>query len=181
MRTHPDELHIHDVEAYNTIFKVGSLFEKDKRFYGFPFEGSHFNMTTLKAAKPRRDMFQPYLSKGAIDSVQGLLEKSIWRFIDILQEHVSEHKIVDLTLGYRCVTSDMMLAYSFEKPLFALADTNFEFPLAVRLSALLKGGFLSQHFRRTTTLLLKVVTRLPHGVLSALGLGPIVDIQKLSV
>ena len=180
IRSHPDELHIHDVDAYNAIFKTGTHFDKDKRFYGFPFEGSHFSMTSLKTAKPRRDMFQPHLSQRAIIGVQGLLETSVWEFINILRQQAMERNVVDLTLGYRCVTSDMALGYSFQKPLQALKHPGFKFPLTMKLSAMLKSGFVAQHFPRTFTLIFKSITCLPHCILQILGLAFFVDLHSVS-
>lgn len=179
MRTHPNELHIRDIEAYNTVFKVGSHFEKDPRFYGFPFEGSHFNMVTLKRAKPRRDLLQPYLSKSAISNIQHVLEKSVWKFIDMLERHRVENQILDLSLAYRCVTADMFLGYAFNRPLEALGYPEFKYPPAMNMDAILIASFLAKNFRLPFMLIWKVVSFLPRSMLKYLGVSLVFDVQEV--
>lgn len=36
VRTYPDELHIHDMDAYNEVFSVGTKFDKKAQFYDHP-------------------------------------------------------------------------------------------------------------------------------------------------
>ncbi|EHK19742.1 uncharacterized protein TRIVIDRAFT_193209 [Trichoderma virens Gv29-8] len=156
VRTHPNELHIRDIEAFDTVFKVGSRFEKDPRFYGFPFEGSHFNMVTLKQAKPRRDLLQPQLSRRAINRAQNILEMSVWKFIDLLECRRAKGQTIDLSLAYRCVTADMFLGYAFNRPLEALNCPDFKYSPAMHMDAALVASFLAKNFRFSFTLLWKV-------------------------
>ncbi|KAH6609558.1 hypothetical protein Trco_002904 [Trichoderma cornu-damae] len=178
VRTHPNELHIRDMEAYNTVFKVGSRFEKDPGFYGFPFEGSHFNMVTLKQAKPRRDLLQPHLSKSAVGGVQQVLEKSVWKFIDLLERRRAENRGVDLSLAFRCVTADMFLGYAFSRPLEALSCPDFKYPPAMNMDAILMASFLAKNFRLPFTVLWRVASSLPPFMLKCLGVSFVFDFQQ---
>ncbi|EFZ01933.1 cytochrome P450 [Metarhizium robertsii] len=179
VRTEPNELHIRDIKAYSTVFKVGSRFEKDARFYGFPFDGSHFTMATLKQARPRRDLLQPRLSKGAIDNAQHVMEKSVWRFIDLLDRHRSHDEIIDLSLAYRCVTSDVLLGYAFHSPFEALDYPRFNYPPAVHMDAALMTSFFAKNFPLLFTLAWNLASCLPRSLLKYLGISFIFDIQDV--
>ncbi|KID76131.1 benzoate 4-monooxygenase cytochrome P450, partial [Metarhizium brunneum ARSEF 3297] len=136
-------------------------------------------MATLKQARPRRDLLQPRLSKGAIDNAQHVMEKSVWRFIDLLDRHRSHSEIIDLSLAYRCVTSDVLLGYAFHSPLEALDYPRFNYPPAVHMDAAIMTSFLAKNFHLLFTLVWNLASCLPRPWLKYLGISFIFDIQDV--
>ncbi|PWY89786.1 cytochrome P450 [Aspergillus heteromorphus CBS 117.55] len=138
VRTHPNEIHVFDTEAYNTVFRIGTPFDKQREFYDNPFgEGSHFNMSGLKPAKARRDMLAPHFSTSAIREIEPLLRQSISKFVGILRDYAQGKSPVDLTLGLHCLTTDITMGYVFGKPFEALDAPGFKFePVVVMDDAL---------------------------------------------
>ncbi|KAB8227357.1 cytochrome P450 [Aspergillus alliaceus] len=178
VRTHPNELHIRDIAAYNTIFKMGTPFSKDRQFYGFPFEGSHFSMTNTKSAKGRRDLLQPHLSHKAVKEIQPLLERSLGRFLEILERARDNGESVDLSLGYRCVTIDMLLGYAFGQSRKALNSADFDFPPAKYMDDVLFGSLLVKHFPGSLKLIFGVVLYLPRLITKKLVISSMIDMKE---
>ncbi|QQK39618.1 Cytochrome P450 [Penicillium digitatum] len=144
VRTYPDELHIHDVDAYNKVFSVGTKLEKTRRFYDHPLlEGSHVNMSDLESAKSRREMFAPFLSKAAVARGEPLIHATIVKFINILKEYGKDQKVVDLTRGYHSLTTDLILNYGWQRAWGALDAPDFSYPSVVYMN----------HFLVSTTLI----------------------------
>ncbi|OQE11805.1 hypothetical protein PENVUL_c002G00935 [Penicillium vulpinum] len=156
VRTYPNELHIHDIDAYNEVFCVGTQFDKDRRFYNYPLgEGSHFNMLDLKSSKSRREMFAPFLSKAAVARGDPLIHATIMKFIDILREYGRDNRVVDLTRGYHSLTTDLIMNYGWQRTFGALDSPDFTYPSVVHMNPFLVSAVLVRTFH---TLLMPIVT-----------------------
>jgi hypothetical protein len=77
-------------------------------------------MTDRSAAKIRKDMFQPYFSKGAIQRFESMIKGKIAQFLTVLDGASSGDKAMDLSLGFSCLTADVVMQYCNQKPLGAL-------------------------------------------------------------
>lgn len=162
MRTYPNELHVHDQEAYDHVFRVGTPFDKYRPFYDHPLgEGSHFNMTSLKEAKSRRDIFAPYLSKNAVRQKESLLKEILMRFITILGKAGEKGNIVNLTNGYHSLTTDAIMNYGWQRPFGAIEYNDFQFPSVQYMNEYLVGAVLVRTFHPILGMLLDFAFRWP--------------------
>lgn len=63
------------------IYKSGTKFDKDGVFYASVLvDHSLFNVTDRSAAKTRKDMFQPYFSKAAIQRLESTIKAKVAKF-----------------------------------------------------------------------------------------------------
>lgn len=145
------------MQAYNEVFSVGSRFEKEPVFYTHPLmDGSHFSMTDVKSAKARRDMFAPSFSKASIRKCESRLRETIWKFIQIMQDHAKNKQSVDLTRGYHSLTTDLIMNFGWKSPMNALDYPDFTFPSVVNMDQF----FVSMVVINTFPVLLSGLVRL---------------------
>ncbi|OQE13535.1 hypothetical protein PENFLA_c046G02007 [Penicillium flavigenum] len=178
VRTHPNELHIRDIAAYNEIFRIGTPFEKEGRFYGFPFEGSHFSKPDSKSARKRRNLLQPHLSDKSIKKIQPVLERSINQFSRILQNASDDESGVDLSLGYRSITIDMLLRYGFGKTLKTLDDGSFNCRVAEDMDDVLFGSLIAKHFPKVGKAVFELLLRLPRAIAKTVKVSSILEMRE---
>ena len=130
IRIEPNHLHIRDMEAYNQVFKVGTKFNRDPAIYGFPFtRGSFFNKLVVREGKVHRDLYVPYFSKAKVNKMEYMIRDHMTKFIRKLDEACSAGKEVDLNLGYRCLTADTLMGYTYNKPFGAIDYHEFRYPM----------------------------------------------------
>ncbi|KAJ5170217.1 Cytochrome P450 [Penicillium coprophilum] len=147
VRTYPNELHIHDVDAYDEVFSVGTKFDKERRFYDHPLgEGSHFNMPDLKSSKSRREMFAPFLSKAAVARGEPLIHATVMKFIEILSEYGNDNRVVNLTRGYHSLTTDLIMNYGWQRAIGALDFPDFAYPPVAYMNYFLVSTVLIRTF-----------------------------------
>ena len=159
------------------VYKIGTKFDKDPVYYSNPyFNGSLFNFSDLKTTKQRKDMFQAYFSKAAITRVQPLLKQSISEFLDILKAAGRDRKAVDLSLGFRCLTADMIMNYCYQKPFGALAAPDFKFPLIVTIDKYAASGLYDEYFPKAFAVVSAVMDAIPFSIARRI-LPPIAAIQ----
>lgn len=116
------------------IYRSGTKFDKDPLYYSNPIaKNSIFTQAELKLAKPRKDMYQSSFSKAAIQRVESLIQGQIVKFLDILKQAAADDKVVNLSYGYRCLTSDVIMNYCYQKPFGAIESPDFEDPLMLAL------------------------------------------------
>ncbi|KAI9873944.1 MAG: hypothetical protein M1830_010370 [Pleopsidium flavum] len=166
VRAWPNQLHIRDLDAYNQVFKIGTKFDKEPTFYSNPFlRGSLLTILDLKSAKSRKDMYQPYFSKAAIQRVESLIQDKVSNFLNILKDAASENKVIDLSLGYRCLTADVVMNYCYQKTFGALDAPDFAFPLIVALEEALPAGQWTIYFSTIFGFINRITEILPSMVI----------------
>lgn len=144
---------------------MGTKFDKDPHMYSIPsLNGSLFNIWDLKTAKARKDMFQPYFSKAAIQRVETLIQDKVSKFLDVLKKAVVDNKVIDLSLGYRCLTADVVMNYCYQSPLRALHAPDFKFPLVMALDKNFETVQSSLYFPEIWTWIFSFVAVLPSAV-----------------
>lgn len=74
-------------------------------------------------------MFTPFFSPEAIRRVEPLIQDFVNKFMDKMHTAASSGNVVNLSQGFRCLTADVIMNYSFQRPLGALEASDFEFPL----------------------------------------------------
>ncbi|KIW37891.1 uncharacterized protein PV06_09873 [Exophiala oligosperma] len=134
VRILPNQLHVHDINAYYEIFKSGSGFTRFKDQYHHPAGVGFFNILDPKVAKPWRDAYMPYFSKSAIGRLEPLIHDRMNTFLQKLDAAASVEKPVDLSMGYRSLTSDLVTSYMFaNKGIETLEVEDFQSPMLVAL------------------------------------------------
>lgn len=130
IRIEPNHLHILDMDAYNSVFKVGTKFNRDPAIYSFPFtKGSMFNKLVVKDGKAHRDLYMPYFSRMNVQKMEPIIREHLGKFLEKLDEAGKLGKDVDLTLGFRCLMADTLMRYTYDKPFGALDAPDFEYPM----------------------------------------------------
>ena len=148
------------------IYKTGTKFDKYPAFYTNPIaNGSMFTIPDLKRAKARKDMYQSSFSKAAIQRVESLIQGQVTKFLDIMKEAASDHKVLDLTLGYRCLTADVIMNYCYQKPMGALDAPDFQFPLMLAWQDFLPFSLWPVYFPATVNSIFDFMMTLPSAVI----------------
>ncbi|KAF6227140.1 hypothetical protein HO133_008582 [Letharia lupina] len=165
VRAWPNQLHIHDIDAYNQIFKAGTKFSKERSFYTsyVPLHGSFFQQLETKDALARRNLFSTYFSQRSVRRAEPLIQNLSSKFLDFLEAAASddEGKIVNLSKGFRCLTSDVIMNFTFHKPLGALESPEFGFPMTRALSEAVKYGQWVAYFPSSFRMLFRWIDKLP--------------------
>ena len=111
----------------------------------------------------RRNLFSSYFSRESLRRAEPHIQNLISKFFGILQAAASEDKgkTVNLSLGFRCLTSDVIMNFSFNKPLGALDSGDFEFPLTRALKEAVAVGQWVVYFPSSFRTLFQWIDNLP--------------------
>ncbi len=115
----------------------------------------------------RRNLFSSYFSRESLRRAEPHIQNLISKFLSILQGAASEDegKTVNLSMGFRCLTSDVIMNFSFNKPLGALDSGEFEFPLTRALKEAVAISQWSVYFPSSFRILFQWIDNLPLWVL----------------
>jgi cytochrome P450 len=164
------------------VYKPGTHFKKDPEFYNSHIvDGSFFNVRETKEARPIKDMYQPYFSRAAIQRLEVLIHEKVNKFLDALQGAAKLSEAVDLTLGYKCLTADVVMGYCYQKTFGALDAPDFRFQLILDLEELFQTAPLAWYFPKSVNTLSRVLMNLPKAVVEKI-LKPLIatfEIQKV--
>lgn len=128
-------------------------------------DGSFFNVRETKDAKAVKDMYQPYFSRAAIQRLEGLIHAKVNQFVDTLLGAAKSSAVVDLTLGYKCLTADVVMGYCYQKTFGALDVPDFHFQLIEDLEELFQTAPLAWYFPGFVNALSRVLPKLPRTVI----------------
>ena len=111
----------------------------------------------------RRNLFSSSFSRESLRRSESHIQNLISKFLRILQAAVSEDegKIVNLSLGFCCLTSDVIMNFSFSKPLGALDSRNFEFPMTLALNEAVEYGLWPLYFPSSFRIMFQWIDNLP--------------------
>lgn len=118
-------------------------------------------MCTLQSAKERRDMFNPFFSKGAVRRVESLLHAKFTLFLSKLKSAALNNKVTNLSMAFKCLTADIIMDYCYQKDYGALDAPDFESPLLVSLRGSGAVAQWYQHFPNFVNWLNRTTTKLP--------------------
>lgn len=111
----------------------------------------------------RRSLISPYLSRESIRRAEPLVQSLCSKFLSILQAATSKEEgdTVNLSRGFRALTSDNIMTFTFNKPLGALDSPGFDFSVT---EALTDGAIVGQwaaYFPHFFRILLQAIDMLP--------------------
>ncbi|KAK6519335.1 hypothetical protein TWF281_003170 [Arthrobotrys megalospora] len=123
VRTGPRYVDFDDIDVYNQIYKMNTKFPKSADHYNHPSANESIVETlNIPEAHARRAAFQPYFSKPAVRKLEELIQSKVTFFLTRVQEIGTN---VDLTRGFRCLTADIITAYSYAASFDALSHPTF--------------------------------------------------------
>jgi hypothetical protein len=122
-------------------------FKKDPDMYYLPITaGSMFDIHETKLAKKHKDMYQPYFSRVATQHLETEIQGHCAMFLEKLADAGKQSKVVDLTLGYKCSTTGVVMNYCYQKTFGALDAPDFEYPLIVDMEEFFETSTFSWYF-----------------------------------
>ena len=111
----------------------------------------------------RRSLIIPYFSRESIRRAEPLVQDLCSKFLSILKAATSNEKrvVVNLSNGFRALTSDTIMAITFNKPLGALDSPGFDFSVTEALADGAVVGQWSVYFPNSFKILLQAIGLLP--------------------
>ncbi|PQE19030.1 cytochrome p450 protein [Rutstroemia sp. NJR-2017a WRK4] len=163
VRINPNELHIHDPEYYSTIYCGGTRkVEKD------PSTVTAFSVPTSVAAtvdhhlhRARRGYLNPYFSKRAIVSLEGLIHERTTRLFGRFQEAIATGETVSLDKAFSAMTADIITTRLYGYNCDYVDVKDFVFP--VRNAFL--GVSLIFHLARFFPHPVRMIKKLPNAII----------------
>lgn len=146
------------------IYKSGTKFDKDGVFYASVLvDHSLFNITDRSAAKTRKDMFQPYFSKAAIQRLESMIKAKVAKFLAVLASASATNKAMGMSLGFSCLTADVVTEYCNQKPLGALDAPDFQFRPIMHIEELFDTSAYSWYVPNVLRVVTHLTALLPFG------------------
>ena len=147
------------------MFKAGTKFSKESTFYtSFTYVKDAFgSVLETKDALAHKSLFSSYLSKESTRRAEPIIHTFVSKFLSKVQENASgvEEEIVNLSKGFRCLTSDVIFNFTFNEQLGALDSPKFEFPMSRAMYAALTYGQWIVYFPGTFQVLFRWIDKLP--------------------
>ena len=170
IRIFPNELHVLDIKAYYEIYKPGTPFDKHPQFYSGRFSKGLFNIPSTKAAKPWKGVYQPYFSRAAIARLEPSIHDTLSTFMSKLEKAANQPgKVVDLSLAFRCLTSDTIMRYCFADDAFqSLEYEDFQSPTLLAMEEAFQTTMAVPYFPCFFNLIADVCEALPQDMLARL-------------
>lgn len=111
----------------------------------------------------RRNLITPYFSRESMRRAEPLVQRLCYKFLSVLQAATSKEKgdVVNLSNGFRALTSDTIMTFTFNKPLGALDSPGFDFSVTKALTDGAVVGQWSVYFPNSFKILLQVTGMLP--------------------
>ena len=111
----------------------------------------------------RKSLIIPYFSRESIRRAEPLVQSLCSKFLSILQAAASKEKgdIVNLSNGFRALSSDTIMTFTFNKPLGALDSPGFNFNVTEAMADGAVVGQWSVYFPNSFKVLLQAIDMLP--------------------
>ena len=125
IRIAPNEVHLSDPAHYDTIYSMGTKYQKDAGFYK-PMEGpvaTPILLTILSGEehRMRRKMLTPFFSRGAVLKVEGMVWEKAGRLCDVMEGGMgsaaggSGMELWDAYKAFRAVAIDVITEYAYAR------------------------------------------------------------------
>lgn len=110
-------------------------------------------------------MYQQYFSRAAIQRLEGLIHEKENQFLNALEDAAKSSKPVDLSLGYKCLTADVVMGYCYQKTFGALDAPDFRFQMLLDLEELFRGAPLAWYFPELMNTMSRVLAKVPRSLI----------------
>ena len=106
-------------------------------------------------------MYQTHFSRAAIQRLEVSIHEKVARFTKLLEDAAQASKVVDLSLGFKCLTADIVMGYCHQKTFGALDAPGFFFQMILDLEELLQGAPLAWYFPSLVNGLARILDAAP--------------------
>ncbi|TAQ87257.1 hypothetical protein B7494_g4404 [Chlorociboria aeruginascens] len=153
VRINPYEIHINDLEFFDTLFsndRQAAKWEWSVRQFGLP--DSFFQTIQPDLHRMRRSVFNQYFSMNKVRALLPLVQERVDKLTDRFRDFKDTGKLIQLENSYGALANDVVMEYSF-----ARHDSKIEHPefdpawfranhMAAQEAALMKHFFFIQRF-----------------------------------
>lgn len=147
------------------IFRAGTKFSKESSYYtGFaPLSDSFFQKRNIKDAMAHRNLYSAYFTREATRRAEPLVQNSVSKFLNILQSAASENewRTINLSLGFKCLSSDVITNFMFDEPLGWLESPDFDYPMTRAVKEASRFLQLATYFPTSFRIVSRWIGRLP--------------------
>ncbi|KAI9815122.1 MAG: hypothetical protein M1827_002965 [Pycnora praestabilis] len=169
VRINPREVHIKDPEFFDKLYSASSKLEKDGWYYfSDGVTDSAFATPEADLHRARRGPLAKFFSMGNVLHLEPLIVECATKLIGRLEEHKKNGTPVNLSNGYRCLTTDVITQYSFPRAQYQLDAPDFasDFHKSIRDSI---QAFV---FKRHLPFVLLLMKTAPQSLLKIVGQEP---------
>ncbi|KAK2733102.1 hypothetical protein FQN57_002313 [Myotisia sp. PD_48] len=155
IRITPHELHVSDPDFIDELY-TGASRPRDKSpsiagAFGVPlvkqliltdtrtWRKGIFATVPHDLHRRRRSALNPLFSKGSIAKIEPLIKESVQKLCDKLEEYAGTRKPINLSAGFACLASDVVIDYAFGVSMNYLSSDNPEFEPNLHDSAISNG------------------------------------------
>lgn len=133
VRIAPNELHFSNPSVHKEIYNLRNKWDKDPHLYCATDMDSFFGSPRYPEVKLRRGLLDPFFSKAAIVKVQHLVQERLDIFCDALKTQNISGRSSDLSLGFKCFSTDATSLYCFGNCFNQTAAHDFKAPLIIAM------------------------------------------------
>ncbi|KAL9108702.1 MAG: hypothetical protein Q9227_006498 [Pyrenula ochraceoflavens] len=167
VRISPNEVHVKDMASYSQVFSVGTQFSKPWEYYhSRTIEGSLLNVLDTPSAKRRRAVYGRRFSKEEVWSNEKMLLENIEKFVQRLKEEGRQRKPVNMSFGYKCLTSDIIMAFAFHENFGGLEAQNFLHPTILAMDNLFIFSLWGMYFPNFYDAIDTLIDQLPRRLMN---------------
>ena len=162
MRINPWELHVKDVDFYDTIY-ASTPHKRDKYdfFVKSPDSDNATGFTVEHALhRSRRQALAPFFSQRKVANLEGRIKGKVDLLLRRLDEEAQAKRPVNLTVASLALTMDILTEYSFGEAFGLLKQEDFNVKWKDTILSIMKALPLVRHFK----LFLRIIGMLPESV-----------------
>ena len=126
VRIGPSEVHINDPDYHHVLYSPNLRLDKDQWFYNFLGTGaSAFTTGDADLHRSRRSTLSKYFSMARVNQLEPLIRDRAAKLLTRLKEYGANGRPIPMSNAYRCLTLDIIAAYSYPRPINLLDTPDF--------------------------------------------------------
>ncbi|RDL42235.1 uncharacterized protein BP5553_02214 [Venustampulla echinocandica] len=148
VRINPTEVHIDDVEYYETLYAPSMPYSKLQMFENrFNMPRATFATASHDLHKPRRAALAPFFSTRRIQGHGRLMQELVDRICGRLtEEYQGKGKALILNDVYGCLSGDVITNLAFARSYDLLSTEHWESPFTIAVNNLIRDSHTMTHF-----------------------------------
>ncbi len=179
MRINPWEIHIDDVEYYETIYAPSAPYSKLKFFENrFNMPTATFSTADYQLHKPRRQAVAPFFSTSRIQGHAPFMQQLVDRISHRLEtEYKGKNKPLVLNDVYGCLSGDIIAKLAFARSYNLIETPKWESPFTMAVNNMVTTSHFMTHF----PWIIPTMNLVPDHVLMALSrtFKPIIEFRRV--
>lgn len=178
VRISPNEVSIQDVHFHDTIYRIGSSFEKDPAFYsGFGVSHSMFATRSNALHSAMRASFNPFFSRRNILRLEHAVADTVRKLCARIDAAAHSAVPFDMLHGFKAVSIDVITGFAFDFSYNLLDREDLGRSFCAETEARLGSHWIAMYFPIVHTIL----PRLPLRVVKLLqpGIQALIDLKEV--